>query len=230
MSTDKSLSVNFYQYLCQKVGSPEEVRVRRLTYITDDIGQAGKPQITSGSKGEGLELKGSDLDLMYLDTRFTVHESERDAVLRSIRSNKIPLVMNTEDTQPCFTHLLLHLDFLNDYKIKPEFKQMFEKSGPMITFSNEQYKQFYVLKMPLIESKFGNLFKSLRQISRTFIEQMKGKRNIESALHSIICLGIGLQMMGDIINARGYFQIAADLDILQITRAEARLSSLSHYY
>ncbi|XP_071168079.1 uncharacterized protein [Mytilus edulis] len=159
MSTDKSLSVNFYQYLCQKVGSPEEVKVRRLTYITDDIGQADTTQITSGSKGEGLELKGSDLDSMILDTRFTVHESERDAVLQSIRSNKIPLVMNTEDTQPCFTHLLLHLDFLNDYKIKPEFKQMFEKSGPMIKFSNEQYKQCFILKMPLIKSEFGNLFK-----------------------------------------------------------------------
>ncbi|VDI33334.1 Hypothetical predicted protein [Mytilus galloprovincialis] len=120
MSSENSLSLEFYKYLCQKIGSEEEVRVRRLTYIINDLGipHTSLNQITSGSKGEGLQLKGSDLDLMYIDPLYQVYESDREVVPESGRC--IPLVMETEDTHPGFTQLRLpnnyDLSFGNDEK------------------------------------------------------------------------------------------------------------------
>ncbi|VDI65420.1 Hypothetical predicted protein [Mytilus galloprovincialis] len=115
MSAEMSLSLNFYKYLCQKIGCEEEVKIRRLTCVIDDLGvqkfdnQSGKRtsdvQITSGSKGEGLQLKGSDYDVMFIDNLFKVYESDKNIVPKYDRY--IPLIMDIDDTHPCFTQLRL---------------------------------------------------------------------------------------------------------------------------
>ncbi|CAG2248010.1 unnamed protein product [Mytilus edulis] len=116
ISEEMSLSLNFYKYLCQNIGSAEEVKIRRLTCLIDDLGvqsnsddQSGKPilddQITSGSKGEGLQLKGSDYDVMFIHHLFKVYESDRNIVPRY--DQHIPLIMDINDTHPCFTQLRL---------------------------------------------------------------------------------------------------------------------------
>ncbi|CAC5426035.1 unnamed protein product [Mytilus coruscus] len=102
MSADRAESLRFYNYLCHKIGTEKIVKARRLLFIIHDAGaQSDFPQIGSGSKGEGLDLKGSDIDLMYIDPEFIVYESEKDVV----KGIKNPLVMDTLDTQPCFTRL-----------------------------------------------------------------------------------------------------------------------------
>ncbi|CAG2215845.1 unnamed protein product [Mytilus edulis] len=77
MSVETKESLKFYKYLCQKIGSEEVVRIRRLAMTINDIGQRIKT-ITSGSQGEGLDLKGSDLDIMIIDPCFKVFESYQD--------------------------------------------------------------------------------------------------------------------------------------------------------
>lgn len=78
MSTnlEKSESLYFYKYLCQKVGSEEVVKIRRLTATIIGLGTSGTG-IVSGSKMEGLHFKSSDLDIMKLDSTFRVYESEK---------------------------------------------------------------------------------------------------------------------------------------------------------
>ncbi|CAG2208134.1 unnamed protein product [Mytilus edulis] len=117
MSGENTLSLDFYKYLCQKIGNEDEVKVRRLTYIIDDLGipRTTEIQITSGSKGEGLQLKGSDLDLMFIDPSFKVYESESDIFPQSCKC--ILLLMKTEDTHPCFTQL--HLVNNHDLTVDP---------------------------------------------------------------------------------------------------------------
>ncbi|CAC5387373.1 unnamed protein product [Mytilus coruscus] len=138
MSTDKSLSLHFYKYLCQKIGSEEDVRVRRLTWIVNDIGSSRThKQISSGSKGEGLDIKGSDFDIMFIDPEFKVYESDIDVVLPT---KGLPLVMDTENTHPCFTQLHFPLHFLNDYILLPEIEQMLEQDYLVNKLSNVQYK------------------------------------------------------------------------------------------
>ncbi|CAG2193175.1 unnamed protein product [Mytilus edulis] len=157
MSTDKNLSTNYYKYLCQKIGSEEDVKVRRLAFIIQDIGT--KDNITSGSKGEGLNLSGSDLDIMVVDFRFKVYESDRHYREVSSNHNNIPLIMDTDDTTPCFTLLRL---FNNIYEQYTELKQMVEDTSQGSLLSNELYKMsiYNVQSFPPNALMIKNLFQS----------------------------------------------------------------------
>ncbi|VDI01960.1 Hypothetical predicted protein [Mytilus galloprovincialis] len=105
-SEDKNLSLQFYDYLCNIVGSEDVVRTRREIFTSKDLVEntTFATSISSGSKAEGLDLKGSDYDMMYLFNFVRVYES-----LNAAHSNpyKIPLVMDTSDINPGFTKLKL---------------------------------------------------------------------------------------------------------------------------
>ncbi|CAC5363990.1 unnamed protein product [Mytilus coruscus] len=139
MSTDKRLSVNYYKYLCQKIGSEEDVKVRRLAYVISDIGT--KFCITSGSKGEGLNLRGSDFDIMMVAYKFKVYESERNYREVIFHDNKIPLIMDTDNTPPCFTLLRL-LNNIDEQRT--DLKQIVENDSQGSLLSNELYKMYYM--------------------------------------------------------------------------------------
>ncbi|VDI37113.1 Hypothetical predicted protein [Mytilus galloprovincialis] len=147
MSGENTLSLDFYKYLCQKIGNEDEVKVRRLTYIIDDLGipSTTANQITSGSKGEGLQLNGSDLDLMFIDPLFKVYESESDFVPQSCKC--IALLMKTEDTHPCFTqlHLVNNLDLTVDHRKRIKNSFLGRK------LSSELYKLSYIEDRPYID-------------------------------------------------------------------------------
>ncbi|VDI22363.1 Hypothetical predicted protein, partial [Mytilus galloprovincialis] len=102
MSRNREYSLRFYEYLCQKIGSEEDVKARRITSTVCDIGNRSFKLIRSGSNGEGLYLKGSDLDIMVIYSNCTVYEYNSEI---PVINKTIPLVMDTEDTQPCFTKL-----------------------------------------------------------------------------------------------------------------------------
>ena len=106
MSTDTRLSKKLYDFFCEKVGTPEIVRARRLAYRVLEIPNVVGPCqiISSGSKSEGLDLEGSDRDLMYLEAHVRVFETEDEATAND-DGYIIPLVMDTTDTKPCFSKL-----------------------------------------------------------------------------------------------------------------------------
>ncbi|XP_071162573.1 uncharacterized protein [Mytilus edulis] len=140
MSRDKNLSLDFYKYLCQKLGSEEDVRVRRLSWIVCDLSFPKSTRITSGSIGEGLDIKGSDLDVMVIDPSFKVYESDRD-ITYTVPIEVLPLVMDTENTHPCFTQLRLPLHFhYYSNLLDSRMKQMFEQDCLVNKLSNEKYK------------------------------------------------------------------------------------------
>ncbi|CAC5409478.1 unnamed protein product [Mytilus coruscus] len=136
MSRSKAESIHFYKYLCQKIGSGEVVKARRLKFISEDLSYSNSVvrQISSGSKAEGLNLKSSDLDMMFLIPFYVVYESDKDAVRGWLR---VALVMDTEDTQPCFTNLRLHTNY--DYLPK-DIQQLFQLHKGEYLLSNELYK------------------------------------------------------------------------------------------
>ncbi|XP_071142027.1 uncharacterized protein [Mytilus edulis] len=103
---DKNLSLQFYNYLCNIVGSREVVRTRREIFTGMDIVQNGHSGtgISSGSKAEGLDLKGSDYDQMGVFNSFRVYENLHDD---QYNTHEIPLIMVTSDTKPGFTKLKL---------------------------------------------------------------------------------------------------------------------------
>ncbi|CAC5392411.1 unnamed protein product [Mytilus coruscus] len=152
MSTEKCESLHFYKYLCQKIGSKEVVRMRRLALCISDMSElSGGGSIYSGSKGEGLDLKGSDLDLMFIDTNFKVYESETEVIWDGLT---IPLIMNTEETKPCFTQLRL----LNHQHLYQNFKYMWQKNHLGYMFSSEQYK-LLILSAVFWLPELGNIWR-----------------------------------------------------------------------
>lgn len=76
-----SVSLKLYILLNQNiVGSEKYVRtVRKILAIKDRLISAGEntwSYITSGSRGEGLDIGGSDLDIMFVDKFISVSETE----------------------------------------------------------------------------------------------------------------------------------------------------------
>ncbi|XP_063418464.1 uncharacterized protein LOC134701268 [Mytilus trossulus] len=94
--------------------------------------------IQSGSKAEGLDLKSSDLDLMSITPLLKVYQSEPEVDLDGLT---VPLIMNTEETQPCFTQLRL----LDHHQV---FTNMWQKNHLGYMLSSEQYKLFYLSLVP----------------------------------------------------------------------------------
>ncbi|CAC5372344.1 unnamed protein product [Mytilus coruscus] len=146
MTREKHESLQFYNYLCQKIGSEEVVRIRRLALVIHDIGQK-RNTITSGSKGEGLDLKGSDLDIMFIDHNIKVYESETEEFV--MERNRLQFIMNTDETQPCFTQLYLVTQHQNRKLVFHDslgLLNMLEMNNLRYVLPSEQYKQFCMSK------------------------------------------------------------------------------------
>ncbi|CAG2226808.1 unnamed protein product [Mytilus edulis] len=138
---EKRESLNFYKYVCQKIGSEEDVRIRRMAYVISDIGNADSV-IISGSKGEGLNLNNSDLDVMFIDRSYKVYDSETEVVLKS---NMLPLIINTDETQPCFTQLCL-VPHCQNRTLKISFPSLnpIERNHLGYVLSSDIYKQIHL--------------------------------------------------------------------------------------
>ncbi|XP_076100945.1 uncharacterized protein LOC143070586 [Mytilus galloprovincialis] len=144
MAESRRESLLFYKYLCNKIGTKVDVRTRRLSFIICDMHNHPYkrsmlklfPQISSGSKAEGLDLSGSDVDIMLIDNRFEVYESERKVV----QGRKVVLIMDTEDTPHCFSKLRLLTDYNCAYDISGRFKRFLHFEGSKCLLSSELYK------------------------------------------------------------------------------------------
>ncbi|VDI24806.1 Hypothetical predicted protein [Mytilus galloprovincialis] len=105
------ISRQIYQYMCDEiVGSEKVVKYRRLffkvyEYVQNNFCSPSKYIIPSGSKAEGLNLPGSDIDIMLISKKYIVYESklQRDNARSTI--NTISLVIDTDHAQPGFALL-----------------------------------------------------------------------------------------------------------------------------
>ncbi|XP_071124303.1 uncharacterized protein [Mytilus edulis] len=105
-SAIKNASIALYHYLCQNiVGTEEHVKTLRLMNNVRDNLQSNNmlTLITSGSFGEGLQMRGSDLDIMAVWNQINICE---DTPIY-FNAEKVYFTMEMEDTQPGFTKLRL---------------------------------------------------------------------------------------------------------------------------
>ncbi|CAC5418864.1 unnamed protein product [Mytilus coruscus] len=109
---DKNLSLQFYNYLCDIIGSEDVVRTRREIFTAQDICDniTFATSISSGSKAGSLDRKGSNIDQIMQLEFIRVYEG-----LNDVQSNpdKILLVMFTNDTKPGFTKKLVSKSYLD---------------------------------------------------------------------------------------------------------------------
>ncbi|XP_062587409.1 uncharacterized protein LOC134249065 isoform X2 [Saccostrea cucullata] len=104
-----------YAGLCQRIGSPSEVAIRRD--VQDMVEMVMKPyyrqigyvQMKSGSYGEGFRLRSSDLDLMFWFCHDKLIVGISQAQFYNTSKHDI-ILMEDSDTPPGFVRLrLLHL-------------------------------------------------------------------------------------------------------------------------
>ncbi|XP_052078291.1 cyclic GMP-AMP synthase-like, partial [Mytilus californianus] len=88
--------------------------------------------ITSGSFGEGLQMRGSDIDIMYVLTIIEVHDKIKSIVFNPIQTY---FVLTTEDTKAGFA--MLHLIRSQD----PTMLKNCEKFRKDFYLSNALFKQ-----------------------------------------------------------------------------------------
>lgn len=102
----QTLSLALYRNMCQKiVGSEKHVKTIRLINANRDNLNSNECQttITSGNFGEGLELKGSDVDMMQVAKLLGVYEYGE----KRLDPNTVYYRMETDDVKPGFAQLLV---------------------------------------------------------------------------------------------------------------------------
>ncbi|VDI58750.1 Hypothetical predicted protein [Mytilus galloprovincialis] len=132
-----NISIELYRYLCHNiVGSEDHVkRIRIRNAVWDNIESIKDTIITSGSFGEGLEMRGSDLDMMFVLNDFIeVWEDKKSR----FNPKMTYLFMESEDVKPGYT--LLNLE----YSICQEIiNDWYEHNGKQY-FSSTLHKQRYL--------------------------------------------------------------------------------------
>ncbi|XP_071176585.1 uncharacterized protein [Mytilus edulis] len=123
-------SKQIYKFLCDDiVGSERVVKYRRLFFKTYEYAQnkfysPSKYIITSGSKAEGLDLPGSDLDIMLVSKQHIVHEPIPQFEDKSVDDNILSLNIDYDNAQPGFVLLKLyerpHKDFEDSLILRNE--------------------------------------------------------------------------------------------------------------
>ncbi|XP_071145509.1 cyclic GMP-AMP synthase-like receptor [Mytilus edulis] len=101
-----NMSLALYRYICQNiVGTEDHVNTIRLMNTVKDNFSSSKSFtfITSGSYGEGLEMRGSDLDIMQVVKYIKVNADKQPDFDPGITY----LSMDTDDVKPGFTQLRL---------------------------------------------------------------------------------------------------------------------------
>lgn len=101
------VSLALYHHMCKHVvGTENHIKtIRLMNTVCDSLSSEGrKISITSGSFGEGLEMCGSDLDMMYVLPSIEVHENTTPLYFNP---SKTYFSLLTEDTKPGFAMLRL---------------------------------------------------------------------------------------------------------------------------
>ncbi|CAG2242315.1 unnamed protein product [Mytilus edulis] len=109
-------SCKLYHYLSDKFGSKTIVTYRRYTYkcFDDCMQNADIRIISSGSKAEGLDLPGSDLDLMLLSNEIVVYENVPDG-------DKDTYLLDTENASIGFAFIKVPKGFSNCVNVTNTF-------------------------------------------------------------------------------------------------------------
>ncbi|CAC5418865.1 unnamed protein product [Mytilus coruscus] len=138
---DKYISLQFYNHLCDIIGSQDVVKTRRdVLNATDKLVKKlhNIISISSGSKAEGIDLKGSDYDQMIIFKHVRVCESLSDV---QSNPNEYILYMDTKDTNPGFTKLKL----LNKADLDIDMIHAWcENAGEQIYISSKRFREYFL--------------------------------------------------------------------------------------
>ncbi|CAC5414858.1 unnamed protein product [Mytilus coruscus] len=140
--TEEELSLEFYHYLCNIVGSEDVVKTRRSMFTVMDYVQNGNgmiSQIISGSKAEGLDTRGSDIDKMIVFCGVPVYEN-----INNVTYNPAHLLIETNDTKPGFAKLKLSTELKNRKFFLYLYRSMLCTLGEETFISSKRFREYFL--------------------------------------------------------------------------------------
>ncbi|CAC5426222.1 unnamed protein product [Mytilus coruscus] len=154
------------------IGTEKHVKtIRMMNNAKDCLKSKGNcTYITSGSYGEGLVMRGSDLDVMYVCKFAEVCEYKN----MRFKPNITYFEMEAEDSQPCFTRLRLRY-----FTGRFFFAGFIEKIEGSYYLSNSKLKEqmtdirFPIIHGPCLSDKHGTIDLALCFRSKSWIPQAK---------------------------------------------------------
>ena len=160
----EDVSVKLYKYMCDEVvGSEKVVNYRRQFFnVYDDVcnhcGDNDWHTISSGSKAEGLNLPGSDFDVMHVNK--DIHVYERDDILSIYHDlrTQFNLVLDFDNAMPGFTLLRI-------YDVREWNKKFIDINDNETFLSNKSWKRETninnnVMHGPCMSDPFGTMDKT----------------------------------------------------------------------
>ncbi|XP_063414794.1 uncharacterized protein LOC134696777 [Mytilus trossulus] len=163
-------SLALYQYMCNHiVGTEKHVQsLRMINTVRDNLSRNEiETTITSGSFGEGLDMRGSDVDLVKVISFIEVCES----LDIPFNPNRTYFTMETCEAQPGSTQLrLVHSKNLKIYELCNEIEGEYY-------FSNLKIKQLFLHKFssiihgPCVSDNDGFMDNAYTLHSRSWIKQ-----------------------------------------------------------
>ncbi|CAC5414859.1 unnamed protein product [Mytilus coruscus] len=154
MSTGEDISLKLYHYLSKIIGSDDVVKTRQnifkvMDFVMND--NDGFTFISSGSKAEGIDIKGSDFDRMIVLKMANVNENMRDATYPAYG---VFLLMEFTDTPSGFTKLKLEN---NSQKRIPLIGQCSQTLGQETYISNKLFREYFLLPDMIIHGPCQSL-------------------------------------------------------------------------
>ncbi|XP_071127433.1 uncharacterized protein [Mytilus edulis] len=132
----RNASLALYQYLCHNiVGTEDHVKqIRLMNTVKDNLSHCNKStKITSGSFGEGLQMRGSDLDIMVISNDMVVLACEDTNIV--FNPDKTYFALAPGETQPGFSRLRVVRSHFRD------IRDFCEQRGREFYFSSTAFKQ-----------------------------------------------------------------------------------------
>lgn len=154
MSTKEELSLTLYHYLSRIIGAEDIVKTRQNTFKVMDFvmnDNDGFTFISSGSKSEGIDLKGSDFDRMIVLKMVHVYESIHYA---TYAANRIFILLDHTDTPSGFTKLKL---YDNLPKCIPVIGQCSQTLGQETYISSKLFREYFLSEDMIIHGPCQSL-------------------------------------------------------------------------
>ncbi|CAC5377416.1 unnamed protein product [Mytilus coruscus] len=157
------ISRQIYQYMCDEiVGSEKVVKYRRLffkiyEYVQNNFLLTSKYLISGGSKAEGLDLPGSDLDIMLISKKYIVYRSKTKTVNRRHAINKHILIIDTENAQPGFALLFVQNEPICDQNCVERKEDGTYLSSKLYILSFATKYTYHIINGPCLSNIDGRL-------------------------------------------------------------------------
>ncbi|CAC5380208.1 unnamed protein product [Mytilus coruscus] len=199
--------------MCQHiVGTEDHVKqIRFLNVVRDNLSiSKNQISITSGSFREGLEMRGSDLDIMIVVRNIEVYD-----VKPRLNQHTSYLSMDTDDVKPGFTQLRLEENCSKKilFERSVQIADKYYLSSTLWKHGNLPIGEMFRIHGPCISDKdeLSDIVESLH--CKTWVSSAKKKYLMSfSGMVAYNLLGVALRLLGDTESARQSFLQSAKIN------------------